>query len=58
MKADDKEIELAEYEFRVFEEIRKYPTIVNDLAKDPEKKVKALIAAWEGIKKAIDKLED
>lgn len=58
IKVTDKEIEISEDEFKVFEEIRKYPVMVNDLAKNPEKNTKALIAAWEGIKKALDKLEE
>ena len=32
--------------------------MVNDLAKDPEKKIRILSATWEGIKKAIDEFED
>lgn len=58
IKVTDKEIEISEDEFKVFEEIRKYPVMVNDLAKNPKKNTKALIAAWEGIKKALDKLEE
>ena len=58
IKVAGKEIELTEDEYKVFEEIRKYPLMVNDLAKDPEKKVRVLSATWEGIKKAIDEFED
>ncbi|WCK55386.1 helix-turn-helix transcriptional regulator [Aneurinibacillus sp. Ricciae_BoGa-3] len=58
VRVADKEIELTEEEYRVFEEIKKNPVLFHDLASDPEKKVKALIAMWEGVRKAMGQLEE
>ncbi|KMY49199.1 helix-turn-helix domain-containing protein [Peribacillus loiseleuriae] len=37
------EITLSPEEFKIFEELKKYPILFHDLATDPEKKVKELI---------------
>lgn len=52
-----KEIELSREEFKVFEEIRKHSILFNDLATDPERKVKQLIRMWETIKTVVEEEE-
>ncbi|MGG0718729.1 helix-turn-helix transcriptional regulator [Robertmurraya massiliosenegalensis] len=42
-----KEIQLSPDELKIFEELRKHPILFNDLASDPESKVKELIKLYK-----------
>ncbi|MBO8172419.1 MAG: helix-turn-helix transcriptional regulator [Bacillaceae bacterium] len=53
-----KEIQLSAEELKVFEEIKKHPTLFHDLATDPEKKVKQLIKMWKFIKEDLEEDDD
>jgi transcriptional regulator with XRE-family HTH domain len=51
------EIELNDDEFKVFEELKKYPALFHDLASNPESKVKELIKLYK-VKKMLDEDEE
>ncbi|MDF1509699.1 helix-turn-helix transcriptional regulator [Robertmurraya sp. DFI.2.37] len=52
-----KKIDLSEDEKKVFEELKKYPILFNDLTSNPESKVKELIKLYK-VKKILDTDED
>ncbi len=57
-KVAGKEVKLSAEELKVFEEIKKHPTLFHDLATDPEKKVKQLIKMWKFIKEDLEEDDD
>lgn len=52
------EIELSAEEYKVFQELKKYPVLFHDLASNPETKVKQLIKMWEVLKLQLDEINE
>ncbi|WP_252503234.1 helix-turn-helix domain-containing protein [Sporosarcina sp. Marseille-Q4943] len=53
-----KDISLTDYELKLFNELKKHPIMLHDLATDPEKKVKELIKLYEMKKMFFENDED
>jgi transcriptional regulator with XRE-family HTH domain len=52
------EISLSKEELQIFNEMRKYPVLFNDLQTNTEAKVKEIIKMWKFIKQDLQNLED
>lgn len=52
------EVKLSPEELKVFEELKKHPILFNDLASDPEKKIKELIKLYKMKKMFLEEEEE
>lgn len=52
------EVKLSAEEYKVFQELKKYPVLFHDLASNTGTKVKQLIKMWEVLKLQLDEMNE